>query len=375
MKEASVAIPVKALDGRAVVSPALDFLLLGGASLILFPVVMYAFPAKLLEGLNLFPVFLAVVVALNYVINFPHFAYSYQLMYRDFFKKITGQIDPALRYRYLFSGVAVPVLLVAFFIYGTRLNSTLWIKQAINVMLLTAGWHYAKQGFGILIVASIYQKVFYSLWERRFLLVNAHLLWVFAWILFNTGSQHKVYFGIAFYTLGLPSWIATSLGVLIGCSTLALVVLFWRKWRQNPRAIPVNGVTAYVASAYLWIILRFGLGYDNMIHPIVLLIPAMHSIQYITIVMRMKRNQVERNHLSKGAFIVFVLGGVAIGALIFDLLPAFLDKSVFYDKAIYGPTLFMFMFWIFINVHHYFIDNVIWRREGAEPKTFLFPAR
>jgi hypothetical protein len=28
--------------------------------------------------------------------------------------------------------------------------------------------------------------------------------------------------------------------------------------------------------------------------------------------------------------------------------------------------------WIFINVHHYFIDNVLWRQGNPKVKQFLF---
>jgi hypothetical protein len=30
------------------------------------------------------------------------------------------------------------------------------------------------------------------------------------------------------------------------------------------------------------------------------------------------------------------------------------------------------MFWIFINVHHYFLDNVMWRRENPDTGKYLF---
>ena len=46
-----------------------------------------------------------------------------------------------------------------------------------------------------------------------------------------------------------------------------------------------------------------------------------------------------------------------------------------YDTELFGATMFMFMFWIFINLHHYFLDNVIWRRENPETGKFLFAHR
>jgi hypothetical protein len=37
-----------------------------------------------------------------------------------------------------------------------------------------------------------------------------------------------------------------------------------------------------------------------------------------------------------------------------------------------GSTLFLFTFWIFINIHHYFLDNVMWRRGNPEVSKYLF---
>ena len=358
-----------------VISPTLDFFLLGGASLILFPLIMVLWPVEALVKLKIIGYIIAASLTLDYFTNFPHFAYSYQLLYNNFLKKISGQIDPTLKERYIFAGIIIPLLMIIFFIAGYMQNSTALLKHSVNIMLLTAGWHYAKQGFGILIVVSAYNKVFYTPFERKLLLINSHLLWVYAWIMFNTGSQVKSYFGITFYTLGLAPVIEKTMTCLVILSTTLLIITLFKKYKRESVLPPFNGITAYVATAYLWIILRFGLGFDNYIHPVVLFIPAMHSIQYMTIVLKMKKNQLDDKIISGRAFAIFVISGIVIGTLLFINIPEFLDKTVVYDKAVFGTALFMFMFWIFINIHHYFIDNVIWRREGSEVKNYLFSAR
>jgi hypothetical protein len=69
---------------------------------------------------------------------------------------------------------------------------------------------------------------------------------------------------------------------------------------------------------------------------------------------------------------VFALLGLAIGASLFWLVPNWLDARIQYDKRLFGPTLFLFVFWVSVNVHHYFIDSVMWRRENPETKLHLF---
>jgi hypothetical protein len=69
---------------------------------------------------------------------------------------------------------------------------------------------------------------------------------------------------------------------------------------------------------------------------------------------------------------VFLALGILLGWLGFWGLPAWLNGAIAYDRAALGPTVFLFVFWIFINIHHYFLDNVMWRRENPETRRFLF---
>ena len=44
------------------------------------------------------------------------------------------------------------------------------------------------------------------------------------------------------------------------------------------------------------------------------------------------------------------------------------------NKRAFGPSLFLFMFYIFINIHHYFLDNVMWRRGNPDVQQYIFSA-
>ena len=69
-----------------------------------------------------------------------------------------------------------------------------------------------------------------------------------------------------------------------------------------------------------------------------------------------------------------MIGGI-LGAAGFWWAPTALDTLAGYDRAVFGTTVFVFIAWTFINIHHYFIDNVIWRRENPETRRHLFAAR
>jgi hypothetical protein len=61
-----------------------------------------------------------------------------------------------------------------------------------------------------------------------------------------------------------------------------------------------------------------------------------------------------------------------LGFLGFWWIPQKLDTWIGYDETLFGPTLFLFVFWLFINVHHYFLDSVMWRAENPEVRRNLF---
>ena len=71
-------------------------------------------------------------------------------------------------------------------------------------------------------------------------------------------------------------------------------------------------------------------------------------------------------------FALFVLVGIAMGFFGFWWVPLYLDSVVPYDRETFGGHMFLFMFWVFINVHHYFLDNVMWRRENPDTSRYLF---
>ena len=117
--------------------------------------------------------------------------------------------------------------------------------------------------------------------------------------------------------------------------------------------------------------------------------PALHSLQYLAVVWRYQigyerdrpgadeplRWMLPRSLAGKKShlnMVLFVLLGAVLGALGFWAIPIFLQVVVTYYADILGASMFMFIFFIFINVHHYFLDNVIWRRDNPDMRRYLF---
>ena len=86
----------------------------------------------------------------------------------------------------------VSALLATFFISAILLGSAPLIGLAANVMFFTVGWHYAKQGYGILLLDAVQKDAPFNTREKRHLLWNVHLAWPTYWLMINDAlAAHK----------------------------------------------------------------------------------------------------------------------------------------------------------------------------------------
>ncbi len=145
---ADASVPKAAAPGKYLFGPVADFLMLGGCAFLILPI-LFLVPLEY-EGL-----LAATMVGVAYLVNYPHFAHSYQIFYRSFGRKVRGDgYDRSLQIRYIFAGIVVPAIMGAFFVYGTATANTRLLGYAANAMFFFVGWHYVKQGYGCLLYTS-----------------------------------------------------------------------------------------------------------------------------------------------------------------------------------------------------------------------------
>ena len=354
--------------------PVVDFMTFGGLSLVLLPL-MLLLPAS--DGVTRSA--MLTTLLLSHVLNHPHFAHSYQIFYRGFGAKAFGPaLGPVMRARYLFAGLAVPLLIASYLGWACANGNAQALGFAGNAMALFVGWHYVKQGYGLLMVDCALKRQFFSAADKRLLLVNCYAVWAGAWLWFNASAEKTDLLGLAYYAFDFPAWMVSGGLAVALTTTLAAALTLLRAWRSAGQ-LPFNGTAAYIASLYPWLLLI-------KLSPFwLLLVPAFHSLQYLGVVWRFEINREKAQTRAQGqvakpllgaslsAHVAkFVLAAVLLGWLGFLILPGYLDNAVNYDKAAIGGSFFAFSALIFINVHHYFIDNVIWRRENPESQKYLF---
>ncbi len=368
--------PAGSLGARAV-----EFLLVGGVTLVLLPLswlVRRRFGLDASEDAVDFLAFHASVV-----INNPHFAVTYLLFYKDVRARALGRESSiAQRARYVIAGFAVPVALALWAggALATRSAQAMgWLAEA---MFFLVGWHYVKQGFGILAVLSARHGVRFGGVERWVLLGHAFAGWAFAWANPAAPSREVMEKGVIFRSLPHPGWLEIAAGIAFAASAIALVFVLARKRLRERRWVPVGPLTGYLVSIWLWSVASSA---DRLM---MYVIPALHSVQYLYVVWLLKRNEAraEEGPPLFGKPVGVRLARVAVlsiglGWLLFRGVPGFLDDA----RALsptggvkttdLGATPYFAAIFLFVNIHHYFMDHVIWRRENPDTRYLREGAR
>ncbi len=355
--------------------PFVEFLLVGGATLFLLPLAWLARKAFGLDDAELAVGFTAFYAA--WVINDPHFAVTYVLFYRDMRRRAFGDaFVPAQRARYVVAGFVVPVALAAWAGGALAIHSAQALGWMIQLMFLLVGWHYAKQGFGVLAVLSARRGVSFTPRERTIFLFHCYAGWAFAWANPAMAAGEYEEKGVVYTALAHPRWFELVTGTVVAASAAMVVAVLVAKWRRERRSFPPGPLIGFFVTIWSWTVFS---SFDPLLRYV---IPALHSVQYLYFVWLMKRNEAraEEGPPSFGRPVAVRVGLLALSALglgifLFHLAPTFLDTAFgprpvrgrpFTDPL--GETPFFAALYVFVNIHHYFMDHVIWRRENPDTR-------
>jgi hypothetical protein len=382
--------PTAAPATRALTTRALDFWLLGGASLAVW------LPMYLFEGYRQsswavgvhFGNLAAVSATLALVCNYPHFMASYKLAYSRGARFVA---------RYWVQLVLVPILLLAALALGwvlyqrpagplaaslgggmrglgldTRIGTAPGagaevMGLLVNVMFFTVGWHYSKQTFGCMMVYAAFDGYPITPPQRRLLKASLHAVWATSYTYANLESTRRDFRGIPYFSLGLPGvcYLVAAAALVLGIVGVAVLVVL-RTHRRTGLWPSANLLVPYVAFVIWWF------------PPLVqwqfyfLLVPFFHSLQYLPFFYKVERERLTEQHPGTMPLraAATVLGVAAAGFLAFDLLPNMADVATG-AHALLDAWFFAAAAHVFINVHHYFIDNTLWRFTSPDVRRYL----
>lgn len=352
-----------------------EFLAVGGLTLLLFPLgwtlreLFGLDTAELITGFTFFHA--------ARVLNDPHFAVTYLLFYRDVRSRAFGEVFvKRQRLRFVFAGVVVPVALLAWATTALVTRDAQTLGAMVQLMFLLVGWHYVKQGFGVMLVLAGRRGVRFSKRERLAILAHCYAGWAYAWANpFDTGRP-RIEHGVVYDSIAHPLFLeplALAATITTG-AWLALVLL--AKRRREGRLPLTTPLVALLMSIWVWLIFS---GSDRLVR---YALPAMHSLQYLYFVKLLEGNKAKEREgpphfeVSRRARLGMVFGSaILLGAVILRGVPmsldAFLSADAGFAETALGATPFFAAIHAFVNLHHYFMDAVIWRRDNPETR-YLF---
>ncbi len=349
----------------------LDVLLVGGLGLFFFA----GFHFFVQENADLGKI-AKIMYALSMIVNWPHFMFSYQLLYWDKRKLLFK------KFSYVWAGFVIPIALFSMLGLGLFSSNSFLIPFLIQSMFLAVGWHYVKQVFGTIVVSSAIDDFYLTKKERWALAASLYSIWALSFFSGQIESTQAQFEGIKYSLMGLPSSVLIYNYTLVYLTTAVAVFFLIKRYIKEGRTISTTGIVSYLG-LFVWFV-------PFVSHPhFIYMIPFFHSIQYLLFVSTLKFNQwksksglkAEAENRRKVIYNTLIYTGLAVvsGVVFFLFIPEFLDvqgqSSSPEIMAKWGPTLFVGLFSIFINLHHYFIDNVIWRSDNEDIRKFLFTAR
>ena len=332
---------------NSILSPVVDFLCVGGLSLIVFvPLLVSGRSDLLMIGAG-------AQAWLATLINMPHFMASYRLVYRS--------RESILRHKW--ASIYVPLILVAYIAVALleAQESPVLVVVLVSVSSAYLAWHYTGQVWGMMasyayLGGAGFEKVERTLIRSglRILLVW-HVTWFFYTQLRDPARVRPLYMLVSAGTL-----VAFALGV-------AGLIRMKRRIGKFP---PARALVAWMA-IFVW--------YAVMARdPKALFwIQIAHALQYLAFPIRVELNRTAKATAQTAARVgihMAIYGGVLLGAsyLIAQVVPASAMSVV---GNIFGeepgkvaPVLIL----MFINIHHYFTDGVIWKISNPEVRKELF---
>jgi hypothetical protein len=335
----------------AILSPVVDLLLVGGLSVVVFV------PLLLSGRTDLVLVGAGVQAWLGALINMPHFMASYRIIYRS--------REMILKHRW--ASIYVPLILLAYAAIAVTQAETSPALVVIFIAVASAylAWHYTGQVWGMMASYAYLDGARFEARERllvrtslRILLVW-HLTW-FAYTQLRDPSRVR------------PAYLLVSAGTVVAFALGAAGLLMMR--RRTGKLPPARALVAWLA-IFVW--------YAVMARDpkAIFWIQIAHALQYLAFPIRVEMNRVAgatRGHAVRWAgrhaarMAAYGVGLLAASLLIARVVPGQamgIVGDVFGEEPGRVAPILLLMF---INIHHYFTDGVIWKISNPEVRRDLF---
>lgn len=349
---AKASLNLRPADRPSIIHPIVDFLCVGGLSLIIFvPLLLSGRSDLVLIGAGT-QAFLATTI------NMPHFMASYRIVYRS--------RDMILKHKW--ASIYVPAILVAYSALALWEAQSSRALLAILIAVASAylAWHYTGQVWGMMASYAYLGGARFEAIERTLIRTGLRILlvWHVTWFLYTQ---------LADPTRVRPLYLVMSAATAVAFALSAIgIALMWRRTGQLP---PVNALAAWLA-IFAWYAM---LARDPKA---LFWVQLAHALQYLAFPLRVEINRgagaaesatPRRDRQSVVMHMALYAGGLlAVSILMSRVLPASAMSvvgSMFGEEPGKAAPILILMI---INIHHYFTDGVIWKLSNPEVRKELF---
>ena len=320
------------------VNAPIDFFFIGGSSFLLFFLFLFFYTDIRT------PEVITVAIYLSWIINWPHFSMSTYRLYQS----------KSNRHQYIVTAYVIPIVVLGGVILSFGFPD-LVAPYFVKLFLLWSPYHFSGQTIGITIIYAMRCGIRLSTWERRILAFFVFGTYFISTIRAEVSRQGFSYYGVDYPSIGVPRWLA-SLSEYAMWFALVLFVSALLYWcYKNKRIIPAI-VLLPAATQYLWFVQAI---YMPSFQEFV---PLFHSLQFILVAwgLQLKEKLEVQEIIPSRKYALtetarwFTINFIG-GAFLFYLLPlsgVLLGYSEFFSIAIFFSA---------IQIHHFFVDGVIWK--------------
>jgi hypothetical protein len=339
---------VQPASGRpSILNPVIDFLCVGGLSLIVFV------PLLLSGRSDLVLVGAGAQAWLAATINMPHFMASYRLIYRS--------RDMILRHKW--AAIYVPAILLAYsaFALWEAQSSPVLVIVLVSVSSAYLAWHYTGQVWGMMASYAYLGGARFENSERLLIRTGLRILlaWQVTWFLYTQLRDPSTV---------RPLYLLISAGTVVAFLLGAIGILKMRI--RTGRFPPARALVAWLALFSWYAVLARD--------PKALFwIQIAHALQYLAFPIRVEMNRTATRPAGSPRrvawhMILYGLGLLTVSIIVARVVPASAMSvvgNVFGEAPGRAAPILILMI---INIHHYFTDGVIWKISNPEVRRELF---
>ena len=336
-----------ATRANSILSPVVDLLCVGGLSLIvLVPLLLSGRSDLVLIGAG-------AQAWIATAINMPHFMASYRLVYRS--------RESILRHKW--ASIYVPSILAVYILVAVweAQSSPVFVVILVSVSSAYLAWHYTGQVWGMMASYAYLDGRSFEKNERFLIRTGLRILlaWHVTWFLYTQLRDPSPV---------RPFYVVISAGTVVA---FALGLIGLVKMRRRTGKLPPPRALVAWLSLFVW--------YAVMARDpkAIFWIQIAHALQYLAFPIRVELNRTRADSARSAARVglhmaAYGAGLIAVSYLVAQVVPGRAMDAV---ANIFGeepgrvtPVLLL----LFINIHHYFTDGVIWKISNPEVRKELF---